>query len=188
MRSEKESSLQYQNLLLNIVHSPRQCDHLVLGRRCRREWRDEGEGGGLCSGFQSASHLVKGYVLQCWLQVVKESGAKWRAMSNSCIPGYLKGRSAPKKEILDNESLCKQVGHERKRAEASEEKVEKITEMCPTLHNENEDIKRKMGYVLEQLAYFTCAQLPEEFEVAVVLSDVNLLVEYAKKMSRFLGF
>ncbi|GJY53174.1 reverse transcriptase domain-containing protein [Tanacetum coccineum] len=79
-----------------------------------------------------------------------------------CIPGYLKGRSAPKKEILDNESLPKQVGHERKRAEASEEKVKKITEMCPTLHNKNEDIKRKMGYVLEQLAYFTCAQLPEE--------------------------
>lgn len=79
------------------------------------------------------------------------------------IPGHLKGRSAPKKEILANERLRKQVEHERKRAEASEEKVEQLTEMCTTLVQENADIKRKMGYVLDQLAHLTGVQLPQEF-------------------------
>ncbi|GJX26666.1 hypothetical protein Tco_0232962 [Tanacetum coccineum] len=49
------------------------------------------------------------------------------------ILGHLKGRSAPKKAILANESLHKQVEHERKRAEASKEKVEQITDICTTL-------------------------------------------------------
>ncbi|PWA48745.1 hypothetical protein CTI12_AA489200 [Artemisia annua] len=79
------------------------------------------------------------------------------------IPGHLKGRSAPKKEILANERLRKQVEHERKRAEASEEKVEQLIEMCTTLVQENADIKRKMGYVLDQLAHLTGVQLPQEF-------------------------
>nr|GEU92115.1 ribonuclease H-like domain-containing protein [Tanacetum cinerariifolium] len=51
----------------------------------------------------------------------------------------------------------------RKTVEASEEKLEKIIEMCTTLQKENEDIKRKMGYLLEQVAHFTCAHLPQEF-------------------------
>nr|GEW20647.1 putative ribonuclease H-like domain-containing protein [Tanacetum cinerariifolium] len=52
----------------------------------------------------------------------------------------------------------------RKTVEASEEKLEKIIEMCTTLQKENEDIKRKMGYLLEQLAHFTRAHLPQEFD------------------------
>lgn len=84
------------------------------------------------------------------------------------IPGHLKGRSAPKKQILANESLRQQVEHERKRAEASEKKVEQITELCTTLQKENEDIRRK----LDQLVNFTGVQFPQEF---VSLLSVNCI-------------
>lgn len=53
--------------------------------------------------------------------------------------------------------------HEREPADASEEGVEEITHKYINLQKDHEEIRRQMGYVLEQLASFTGVQSPQQF-------------------------
>ena len=67
------------------------------------------------------------------------------------VPGHLRGRSAPKKEILAVENLRTTVELEKKKSAALEEEVRVLKEEQVKHQKEQDEMKKNMGLMMEEI-------------------------------------
>ncbi|KAJ9563435.1 hypothetical protein OSB04_008595 [Centaurea solstitialis] len=68
------------------------------------------------------------------------------------IPGYVKGRAAPTKQVLATENLRMELELEKNKSKALEEEVKRIKEEHGKFQQEQNQMKKQMDFMMVQMS------------------------------------